>query len=99
MKYILIILTGLGVMFAEYSTFAQDHHIIYDGQFDFDWEYYSGSDIMDTARIFRPISKKSFRNRSTKGTGEIETGDQLLAINGDSFLRSEKDRIPTGWTS
>jgi len=91
MKYTLIILIGLAVVFAEYSVLAQDRHIIYDGQFDFAWEYYSGSALTDTARIYRPIKNKSFRNRSAKGTGDIEVGDQIIDINGASFLRSEKD--------
>ena len=92
MKYTLIILAGLGVMFAEYSTFAQDRHIIYDGQFDFAWEYYRGSELMDTARIYPPLKNKSFRIRSEKVTGDIEVGDRIIAINGASFLRSENDR-------
>lgn len=91
MKFILIILTTLGTMFTGYSALAQDSHLIYDGRFDFDWEYYSGSHIMDTARIYRPLNSNWFRNRTTEGAGDIEAGDRLIAINGSSFLRSEKD--------
>jgi len=92
MKYTLIILAGLGFVFAGHSTFAQNRHIIYDGKFSFAWSYYSGSELMDTARIYHPVKNESFLNRSTNGTSDMEAGDQIITINGASFLRSETDR-------
>ncbi len=91
MKHALMFLAVLGLMFAEYTAFAQDQNIIYDGQFDFTWEFNNSSGLTDTARISRPVKTGMFRNRSPKGKSAIEDGDRILAINGSSYLRSEKD--------
>ncbi len=91
MKYLLLLLTGLGAVLAGNSIYAQGRHTIYDGRFDFAWEYFNGSGITDTARIYRPLKNRLLRKGSFKGPADIESGDRLLAINGASFLRSEKD--------
>ena len=69
----LLILSVLCSMITGRSTIAQDRQVIYDGQFDFEWQYYSGNEFLDTARIYFPSDNKLIRNRSTHHTGGPET--------------------------
>ena len=89
MKRLLIFLIGLGFLLVEYCTFAQERNIIYDGQFDFTWEFYTGSGSGDTARIISPAENGIFGKSSAKGKSVLKENDRILAINGTSFLRSE----------
>jgi len=87
----LTFLAFLVFMFVEYSSFAQGQNIIYDGRFNFTWEFKNSSGLSDTARISRPAKTGRFRNKFTVYKNDIKEGDRIIAIDGTPYLRSEKD--------
>lgn len=91
MKHLLLFLSVLGFLSAGYFTFAQDRNVIFNGKFHFNWEYTNSSGLTDTARIILPEEIGGIRNRSANGKIAVEDGDRIIAIDGASFLRSEKD--------